>query len=107
MYMIGVLIIAIAVFGQAQGFITVKNHRLYDEQNRERIFHGVNVVMKVTPYIPELNHFNILNSFTEKDMQFLKSWGMNTIRLGVMWPGVEPTEGKYNQTYLQAMNNLV
>lgn len=63
--------------------------------------------MKVPPYLPELNVFNLFNSFTEKDMQNLKSWGMNTIRLGVMWPGVEPTQGNYNQTYLKAMNDLV
>jgi endoglycosylceramidase len=65
------------------------------------------MVMKVPPYLPEQNKFNILNSFTEKDMEYLQSWGMNAIRLGVMWPGVEPKEGQYNQTYLQAMNKLV
>ena len=40
-------------------------------------------------------------------MQFLKSWGMNAIRLGVMWPGVEPSEGKYNYTYLSEMDRIV
>ena len=28
------------------------------------------------------------------------------IRLGVMWPGVEPIKGYMNQTYLQVMRNL-
>jgi endoglycosylceramidase len=46
--------------------------------------------MKVPPYIPDTREFNTVNSFTEKDMMFLKSWGQNVIRLGVMWPGVEP-----------------
>lgn len=27
---------------------------------------------------------------------------MSAMRLGVMWPGVEPVEGEYNHTYLQA-----
>lgn len=27
---------------------------------------------------------------------------MSAVRLGVMWPGVEPVEGEYNHTYLQA-----
>lgn len=40
-------------------------------------------------------------------MVYLKSWGQNVIRLGVMWPGVEPSEGAYNETYLSGMNQLV
>lgn len=40
-------------------------------------------------------------------MQNLKNWGINSIRLGVMWAGVEPKEGHYNQTYLNLMRKLV
>lgn len=40
-------------------------------------------------------------------MQILKQTGLNVIRLGVMWPGVEPQRGKYNDTYLQVMKNLI
>ena len=28
-------------------------------------------------------------------------------RYGMMWPGVEPEKGKYNQTYLDASMNLI
>ncbi len=56
------LLICLAVVGNA--FISTRNNRLYDEQNRERIFHGVNVVMKVPPYIPNTKQWNVLNSFT-------------------------------------------
>jgi endoglycosylceramidase len=107
MMMRGALAVLVFLVIGACGRITTRNNRLYDSQNRERIFHGVNVVMKVPPYIPELTDFNLLNSFTEKDMAYLKSWGQNVIRLGVMWPGVEPSEGKYNETYLKGMNELV
>ncbi|CAE7552874.1 unnamed protein product [Symbiodinium natans] len=40
-------------------------------------------------------------------MANLKSWGLNVVRLGMMWPGVEPTPGNYNQTYLEVMRKLV
>jgi len=40
-------------------------------------------------------------------MDNLQSWGMNVVRLGMMWPGVEPTPGSYNQTYLKVMRELV
>jgi hypothetical protein len=31
-----------------------------------------------------------------------QSEAQSLFRLGVMWPGVEPVEGQYNHTYLQA-----
>lgn len=46
-------------------------------------------------------------SFSEKDCDDLMSWGINMVRLGVMWPGVEPQLGQYNATYLQQMVQLV
>jgi aryl-phospho-beta-D-glucosidase BglC (GH1 family) len=30
------------------------------------------------------------------DIENLKSWGMNLVRLGVMWEAVEVSEGVYN-----------
>ena len=39
-------------------------------------------------------------------MQNLRDWGMNAVRLGVMWPGVEPTEGQYNYTYLSTVREI-
>lgn len=32
---------------------------------------------------------------------------MNVIRLGVLWAGVEPTRGKYNETYLKIIKSIV
>lgn len=37
----------------------------------------------------------------------IKSWGFNTIRLGVMWTGAEPTKGTYNETYLGILNQIL
>ena len=39
-------------------------------------------------------------SFSREDAELLASMGCNTIRLGVLWAGVEPVMGEYNQTYL-------
>jgi len=40
-------------------------------------------------------------------MELLQSWGMNSVRLGVMWPGVSPnrTSG-INSTYLGIMRGI-
>lgn len=32
---------------------------------------------------------------------------MNVIRLGVLWAGVEPVRGKYNETYLKIIKSIV
>jgi endoglycosylceramidase len=40
-------------------------------------------------------------------MMLFQSKGINGIRLGVMWPGVEPKKGEFNETYLQLMRNTV
>lgn len=63
--------------------------------------------MKIDPYIPDLEGFSLDTSFSRADMQNLKKWGINSIRLGVMWAGVEPKKGEYNQTYLDLMKRLV
>ena len=62
---------------------------------------------KIPPWHPELENFNTYSSLAEEDMKDLQEWGMNVIRLGVMWPGVSVAEGTYNYTYLETMNNLV
>ena len=38
-------------------------------------------------------------------MKNLQSWGVNVIRMGVMWRPVENVQGSYNTTYLDIMRN--
>ncbi len=52
--------------------------------------------------------FDSENTLSEIDSANLKKWGFNIVRLGVMWPGVEPTvRGAYNQTYLDQIETIV
>jgi endoglycosylceramidase len=78
-----------------------------DELGRVRLFHGVNAVYKVPPYIPETNSFTPQTSLSAKDIALMSDWGFNVVRLGVMWPGVEPAPGHVNVTYLNEMRALV
>lgn len=93
-----VVVVCLASFAYSRQF-TIKDHRFYDPQGGEITFHGVNLVEKGFPFYRP--------SFGDEDLRKLKSWGMNGLRLGVMWPGVEPEEGKYNDTYLDYMLKLV
>ena len=37
----------------------------------------------------------------------MASMGYNTIRLGVLWAGLEPVMGEYNMTYLEQVVECV
>lgn len=78
-----------------------------DNYGRIRIFHGVNAVYKISPWIPITEGFDKDNSLSDIDASIIKSWGMNIIRLGIMWPGVEPVKGYYNTTYLDEIEKIV
>lgn len=74
---------------------------------RTMVFHGVNVVQKRFPWHPTVDRFDAMHSMVEQDMDDLRSWGLNVVRLGVMWPGVEPVQGQFNTTYLEVMHKLI
>ena len=62
-----------------------------DENNRARIFHGQNVVVKLPGYLPTDGAFDYQMSINDQDLEYLRSWGTKIIRLGVMWESVEKT----------------
>ena len=37
----------------------------------------------------------------------LQTWGINFVRLGYMWSGVEPSENSYNTTYFEITNTII
>ena len=71
------------------------------------IYHGVNVVYKVAPYIPDEDKFDAQTSLADKDIQDQRNWGFNLVRLGVMWEAVETAPGVYNKTYLKEVDALI
>jgi len=80
-----------------------------DEENRSNIFHGVNVVYKLFPYIPELSEekWDAYFSLNSKDIQIIKEYGFNIVRLGIIWESVERKRGEYDMDYLNKMDSLV
>ena len=80
--------------------ISVRDKWLIDSDGRVRIFHGINSVQKSFPWYDE----RLLN---ETRLQYFEKWGLNTVRLGMMWAGLEPSEGALNQTYMNIMQDIV
>lgn len=93
----------------ASGFIKVdpKTQFFIDEHGRVRLFHGVNAVYKIPPWYPQTEGFDPLNSLSELDAANLSQWGFNFVRLGMMWPGVEPAQGQFDAKYLDTMGQIV
>ncbi len=78
-----------------------------DASGRSVIFHGVNIVYKVAPYIPARDQFDSQLSLTDAELDDLVKWGFNFVRLGVMWEAVERAPGQYNMTYLDEVEGLI
>jgi endoglycosylceramidase len=91
-----ILLLISAVIGQRKFFI--RNNRIYDSDGGEIIFHGVNINQKRFPYY---------DNITGEQLRVLQQTGINGIRLGVMWAGVQPREDYFDSKYLERMVNLV
>jgi endoglycosylceramidase len=65
-----------------------------DAHGRVVFIHGVNMVYKRPPYYPRAIGFGA------DDARFLRRHGFNGVRLGVIYKGVEPKPGRYDDAYL-------
>jgi endoglycosylceramidase len=77
--------------------ITTRNSRFYDPEGRQVILHGINYVNKD----PQAGYL-----FPDDDgatFADFRRWGFNCLRLGVIWDGLEPQPGVYNEAYLQGI----
>jgi endoglycosylceramidase len=91
--------------GSSAGSLTVAttaNGQFFiDEYGRTVILHGVNVGQKRQPFIPSADEF------TARDVQRIRSWGFNLVRLGVIWRGIAPERGSIDSDYLDRLCDLV
>jgi len=81
-----------------------------DSAGRAVFFHGANAVWKVkTPtayyppssvYPPPFTADPSQSYFDDRDGTFLAENGFNVIRLGVLFAGVEPRRGQFDESYL-------
>ena len=70
-------------------FIDSKTRSIRDKYGRHLLLHGVNIIYKIPPYIPNQETWSPDESLTDKDIDDLVKWGFNFVRLGVMWEAVE------------------
>lgn len=85
---------------QKKGFISIKGQQFVDATGKEVNFHGLNLVNKN----PEENY---LGQNDQESIKKIQSWGFNCIRLGVIWDGLEPEPGKYDENYLRGIDDRI
>ncbi len=68
---------------------------LVDAHGRVVILHGVNMTAKIAPYKPSALGFDA------DDAAFLQDEGFNTVRLGLIYKGLEPQRGVFDNAYLE------
>ena len=95
---VAILAVAVPTAASAQRPLAVKGGTIVDDRGRAVILHGANAVFKRAPYYPPL---------TRADFRRMRGWGFNTIRLGVIWAGLEPSPGVIDQGYLKHLDAIV
>lgn len=85
---------------QNKGFVSIEGQKFVDSFGRQIIFSGTNYISKNPneKYIPQHNQ-EIFEQF--------KSWGFNCIRLGIIWDGLEPEPGVYNEEYMKEIDKRI
>lgn len=81
-------------------FVSIEGQKFNDPYGRQLTLHGVNVVNK-DPKSGYLGHI------TSEEFGIFKTWGFNTIRLGIIWDGLEPEPGVYNEAYLKGIDEMI
>ena len=104
-----VIFLILLAFSSCLSWVKIDNNtkQFVDSQGRVMIFHGVNAVFKIPPFVPIVNHFDANNSLSEDDAKNLSKWGINIVRLGIEWAGLLIDNNTLNETYLTLMDQII
>lgn len=81
-----------------------------DVKGRAVFWHGVNAVWKRPPYYPPSSWYGTPRDgsfFDRRDARFLRASGLNSVRLGVLFAGVEPKRDVFDERYLDRIEKIV
>ena len=79
----------VAVEKARSAFVSVKGAAFVDQEGRQLLLHGMAVIGKGP-------NENYQSWHGPEDFQRMREWGMNCIRLGIIWDGIEPRPGEFD-----------
>ncbi|PZX49371.1 endoglycosylceramidase [Algoriphagus chordae] len=80
--------------------VTINDGQFVDNLGRQVILNGINVVSKS-------KKDNYIFQSGPEFYQNLAGWGFNSIRLILIWDGLEPEPGKYDEEYLKEIDQRI
>src|SRR5699024_3751096 len=83
-----------------EGFLQGRGDQFIDPQGRQVILNGTNYVSKN----PEENY---MRSADPELFRVFRYEVINVLRLGIMWDGLEPEPGQYNEAYLKEIDRRI
>ena len=86
--------------------ISVKGQSFIDDKGRQRIFNGINFVDKNC--LPDEDGvIRYHTALHEETVSAIAAKGVNIVRLGMTWAGIEPEQGRYNTAYLDGVKEAL
>ncbi len=81
-------------------FVSVQGRMFIDSAGRQLTLHGINVINKSasTAYTCDIG---------EEVYRNLNRWGFNVVRLGILWDGLEPRPGQYNDEMFRCIDRNI
>jgi len=99
------LLFSVAVFTSCSdkpsaGFVSVDGTSFRDQHQRELILNGINLIIKDASQ-------GYLCGMEKKEFKQISDWGFNVIRLGIIWDGLEPEPGVYNDSMFLCLDERI
>ncbi len=82
------------------GFVSATESQFLDPTGRPLLLHGINVVNKSKEQA-------YTGGLGPADFASIRSWGMNCVRFGILWDGLEPEPGKIDEAYLDRIAQCI
>jgi endoglycosylceramidase len=81
-------------------FVTVDGTLFRDQHQRELILNGINLIIKDS-------NRGYVCGMEQEEFKQISDWGFNVIRLGIIWDGLEPEPGVYNDSMFQCLDERI
>jgi endoglycosylceramidase len=80
--------------------VVVSGSQFRDGAGKPLLLHGINVINKSQAE-------GYTAGIERSDFAAIRSWGMNCVRLGIFWGGLEPQPGRIDEEYLDRIARIV
>ena len=83
-----------------RGWVSASKTQFLDGTGKPILLHGLNIINKSQAE-------GYTAGIVRTDFAAIHSWGMNCVRLGILWDGLEPEPGRIDEAYLERIARIV